>query len=87
MSLLTDSATKNPLLSTTALGVATWLLAIGITLVVRLVYWRPWTSPLRTLRGPDGGTGPAGHYLELLEWVSNQLDNRVVSQRLNGETL
>ncbi|KAG7571432.1 hypothetical protein FFLO_00615 [Filobasidium floriforme] len=67
MSLLTDFATKNPLLPTTALGVATWLLAIGIALVVRLVYWRPWTSPLRTLRGPDGGTGPAGHYLELLD--------------------
>lgn len=69
MSLLTDFVTKNPLLPTTALGVATWLLALGIALVVRLVYWRPWTSPLRTLRGPDGGTGPAGHYLELLEWV------------------
>jgi hypothetical protein len=67
MSLLTSLTTKIPLLPTTALGAATWLFVIGISLVIRLVYWRPFTSPLRKLRGPDGGTGPAGHYIELLE--------------------
>ena len=63
----TDFAIKHFFLPNKTLAVATWLIAIGIALAFRLVYWRLWTSPLRNLRGPDGGTGPAGHYIELLE--------------------
>lgn len=39
----------------------------GLFFILRLVYWRPWTSPLGKLRGPEGGKGGAGHYVELLE--------------------
>jgi hypothetical protein len=45
----------------------TYTLLGGLFFILRLVYWRPWTSPLGKLRGPEGGNGGAGHYVVLLE--------------------
>lgn len=67
MSTLIDLALTRSSLPTTKLSILTWILAILFSLVIRLVYWRPLTSPLGKLRGPEGGKGPAGHYIELLE--------------------